>query len=407
MERVDEPVGVVALAHEEVAGHPDADEADVEPAADLHQHGGERDGHAHPTDENLVEVGVAGIVVVVAVTREPVIDEDMADQRVERVVGAGRREVVEHRDPVGERIRGARSGIGQQEQCLVEGHGTVVAQELGQLVGGTHVPTVANYRCHVPGMSRELHPYLDVGHPIAFAHRGGADVHPENTEAAFRHALDLGFTHVETDVHVTRDGVAVAFHDDRLERVTDAAGAIAELSWATVRRARVAGTEPILRLDELLESFPETHVNLDPKHAAAVGPLADTILRTASVERVMVGAFSDRRIAAVKAIVGDRLATSAGPRQTAMLFARARGVPGRVPRVEAVQVPVAMRGVTIVTSGFVTRMHEFGIQVHVWTINEPAEMTRLLDLGVDGIMTDRPAVLRQVLIDRGEWGERR
>lgn len=259
--------------------------------------------------------------------------------------------------------------------------------------------TVANYGDPVP----TIHPYLDVGRPIAFAHRGGAEVHPENTERAFRHAVDLGFTHLESDVHVTRDGVAIAFHDERLDRVTDTVGVIAEMDWSAVRRARVDGTEPIMRLEELFEAFPEARLNLDPKTAAAVQPLADTILRANAVERVMVGSFSDRRIEAVRRLVGDRLAVSAGPRQTTAILLRSRGVPTAARWFHALQVPVAMRGVPVVTKRLVAHAHRQGTQVHVWTINDDREMHRLLDLGVDGIMTDRPETLRSVLIERGDW----
>lgn len=248
-----------------------------------------------------------------------------------------------------------------------------------------------------------IHPYLDVGRPIAFAHRGGAEAHPENTERAFRHAVELGYTHLESDVHVTRDGVAIAFHDDRLDRVTDRAGLIAELDWAEVRQAKVDGTESIMRLDELFEAFPDARLNLDPKHGAAVEPLADTILRMDAVERVMVGSFSDRRIAEVRRLVGDDLAISAGPRQIVAITLRSRGVPTPARWFHALQVPVAMRGVPIVTPRLVAHAHEQGTQVHVWTINDPDEMRRLLDLGVDGIMTDRPAELRAVLEERGQW----
>ncbi|MDW3218357.1 MAG: glycerophosphodiester phosphodiesterase [Acidimicrobiales bacterium] len=248
-----------------------------------------------------------------------------------------------------------------------------------------------------------IHPYLDVGHPIAFAHRGGAERHPENTERAFRHALDLGFTHLESDVHVTRDGVAIAFHDDRLDRVTDRTGVIAEMDWADVRRARVDGSEPIMRLEELFEAFPEARLNLDPKAGAAVQPLADTILRADAVDRVMVGSFSDRRIDAVRALVGERLAVSAGPRQTAAIVLRSRGVPTPARWFDALQVPVSVRGVPVVTERLVRHAHKLGTHVHVWTINDPTEMHRLLDLGVDGIMTDRPEDLRAVLVERGEW----
>jgi len=150
-------------------------------------------------------------------------------------------------------------------------------------------------------------------------------MHPENSARAFRHALDLGYTHIETDVHVTSDGVAIAFHDDRLDRVTDAEGVIAELPWAEVRQARVDGTEPILTLDELFESFPDAYINLDPKAGAAVEPLAATILSTSSTDRVMVGSFSDRRIDDVRRLVGEELAVSAGPKLTAKLLASSCG----------------------------------------------------------------------------------
>ena len=250
-----------------------------------------------------------------------------------------------------------------------------------------------------------VHPYLAIGRPIAFAHRGGSSVHPENTERAFRYALTLGYTHIETDVHVTTDGVAVAFHDERLDRVTDAVGAIAELSWSEVKRARVGGTDPIMRLDELFEAFPDAFINLDPKHGAAVEPLAETIVSTGSVDRVMVGSFSDARIAEVRRRVGAGLAVSAGPRLTARLVAQSRGVPVRTEWVHAAQVPVKMRGVPLVNRRFVEHLHRRDMHVHVWTVNEAEEMHRLLDLGVDGIMTDQTEVLRDVLCERGVWPE--
>ena len=248
-----------------------------------------------------------------------------------------------------------------------------------------------------------VHPFLDHGGPIAFAHRGGAEIHPENTERAFRHAVDLGFTHVETDVHVTADGVAIAFHDSVLDRVTDRTGVVAELSWSEVREARVGGTEPILRLDELFEAFPDTHVNLDPKHDAAVEPLADAVRSAGAVDRVCVGSFSDRRIEGARALLGESLCVSAGPRRTAALVARGARLPVRVRDVHAAQVPPSYRRVPVVRRRFVEAAHRLGIHVHVWTVDDPVEMGRLLDLGVDGIMTDRPEVLREVFVRRGLW----
>jgi glycerophosphoryl diester phosphodiesterase len=249
-------------------------------------------------------------------------------------------------------------------------------------------------------------PFLDWPGPIAFAHRGGASEAPENTMPAFAHAVGLGYRYVETDVHVTADGVLVAFHDDRLDRVTDGTGAIADLPWSVVRQARVDGREPIPLLEDLLGEWPELRVNIDPKHDGAVDPLAEVLLRTQAVDRVCIGAFSDKRIARVSALVGGGLCTSMGPRQVAQLTAAARGLPGggRV-RAPCAQVPTGQGRVVLVTRRFVDTAHRLGVQVHVWTIDDRREMERLLDLGVDGIMTDRPAVLKELLVERGAWGE--
>lgn len=248
-----------------------------------------------------------------------------------------------------------------------------------------------------------LHPFLDHDGPIAFAHRGGASEFPENTERAFRHAVNLGFTHVETDVHVTADGVAVAFHDDSLDRVTDQRGRIADLPWSEVRRARVAGTDEIIRLDDLLAAFPDTRINLDPKHDAAVEPVAAVIRSTDAIDRVCVGSFSDRRTEQIRALVGDRLCVGAGPRRTAALMMRGLRIPVPVGPIDVAQVPVRHGRVTVVRRTFVEAAHRLGLHVHVWTIDDPQEMERLLDLGVDGVMTDRPEVLRDVFRRRGHW----
>ena len=251
-------------------------------------------------------------------------------------------------------------------------------------------------------MSR--HPYLDADGPIAFAHRGGAEEYPENTLRAFRHAVSLGYTHVETDVHATADGVAVAFHDHTLDRVTDGRGVVGELTWSQLRRARVAGTDPIVLLDELLEEFPDTRVNIDPKSDAAVEPLIEVLQRHDAVERVCVCSFSDRRTRQVRDRIGDSLCVGAGPRGVARLLAASARLPapGSLD-FHAAQVPVRSKGLTLVRPGVVDAAHRHGVAVHVWTIDEPAEMRRLLDMGVDGIMTDRPALLRDVMIERGHW----
>ena len=252
--------------------------------------------------------------------------------------------------------------------------------------------------------SNAAFPFLDWPGPLPFAHRGGASEAPENTMPAFEHAVRLGYRYLETDAHVTADGVLVAFHDDRLDRVTDRTGVIAELPWSEVRQAKVDGREPIPLLEDLLAAWPDVRVNIDPKQDAVAEPLAAAIVRTGSVDRVCVGAFSDRRIATVRAIVGPALCTSMGPREVARLLAASRGLPGggRL-RSPCAQVPTRQGRVPLVTSRLVDTAHRLGVQVHVWTIDDRDEMARLLDLGVDGIMTDRPQVLKDLLVERGEW----
>jgi glycerophosphoryl diester phosphodiesterase len=248
------------------------------------------------------------------------------------------------------------------------------------------------------------YPFLHWPGPIAFAHRGGASEAPENTMPAFEHAVRLGYRYLETDAHVTVDGVLVAFHDDRLDRVTDRTGVIAALPWSEVRRAKVDGREPIPLLEDLLAAWPDVRVNIDPKQDGVAEPLAATIVRTGSVDRVCVGAFSDRRIATVKALVGPALCTSMGPREVAQLVAASRRLPGgKRLRSPCAQVPTHQGRVPLVTPRLVDTAHRLGVQVHVWTIDDPAEMARLLDLGVDGIMTDRPQVLKDLLIERDAW----
>jgi len=243
------------------------------------------------------------------------------------------------------------------------------------------------------------HPYLDWPGPIAFAHRGGASDNPENTMPAFQHAIDLGYTYLETDVHATTDGVLVAFHDNDLSRTCGREGRIDELPWSEVSQARVDGTEPIPLFDDLVEAFPGARFNIDCKADSGVDALVAALNRHDCLDRVCVGAFSDKRLRRLRTALGDGLCTSFGPAQVA---AWRFGLP--VPwGGEIAQVPVEQGPLTVVNRRAVERAHRRGYQVHVWTIDDPAEMHRLLDLGVDGLMTDRPVVLKDVLTERGEW----
>jgi glycerophosphoryl diester phosphodiesterase len=251
---------------------------------------------------------------------------------------------------------------------------------------------------------RIRHPYLDHPGPIAFAHRGGAADGLENTVPQFRHAVELGYRYIETDVHATRDGKLVAFHDATLDRVTDGAGRIADLPWADVRHARVAGKEPVPLFEELLETFPDVRWNVDLKAEPALHPFLELVERTNTWDRICVGSFSEARVVRAQRLAGPRLATSYGTRGVLNLRLRSWGVPAALRRsAVAAQVPEEQSGIQVVDHRFVRTAHARGLQVHVWTINDPDRMHRLLDLGVDGIMTDHIDTLRKVMEDRGVW----
>jgi glycerophosphoryl diester phosphodiesterase len=248
------------------------------------------------------------------------------------------------------------------------------------------------------------HAFLDHAGTLAFAHRGAhGDGIPENTMRAFARAVELGFRYLETDVHLTADGQLVAFHDDRLERVTDGTGMLADLPWSEVRQAKVGGTDEIPLLDELLEAFPDARFNLDPKHDAALDPLVDALRRHGAVGRVCLTAFSDERISRARQALGAGLCTGLGPREIARLVAASKRVAWFRTAGATAQVPLRHRNLAIVTPRFVRAAHRRGPHVHVWTVDDPDEMRRLVDLGVDGIMTDRADLLRDVLVERGRW----
>lgn len=248
-------------------------------------------------------------------------------------------------------------------------------------------------------------PYLDHDGPIPFAHRGAhfEDGITENSMAAFARAVELGFRYVETDVHATADGALVAFHDDALDRTTDRAGRIIDLPWSTVRAARLReGDGGVPLLEDVLGSWPDVRVNIDAKADTAVEPLAEVIRRTGAWDRVCLAAFSDRRLDRLRTLTDHRCCTSMGPREVARLRAASIRLPsGRGAFAAAcAQVPTHQGRLPIVDARFVAAAHARDLQVHVWTIDERAEMVRLLDLGVDGIMTDRPDLLLDVLAER-------
>ncbi|MDP9069803.1 MAG: glycerophosphodiester phosphodiesterase [Actinomycetota bacterium] len=274
-------------------------------------------------------------------------------------------------------------------------------------------------------------PWLGRG-PLHYAHQGGAREAPSSTLFAMRRAVAAGADGLELDVHVTADRHLVVCHDATVDRTTDGTGRIAQLTLEQVQaldnaywwvpdkvvdhggapadyplRGR-APHDPDLRIPPLravLEAFPDTFLNFDIKETApAVEPyeglLAELLREFGRTDDVIVASFLDEATDAFSAIAPE-VSTSAGMAATAAFyFAVQDGTSPPPMRHHALQVPSAFEDVTVVDHRFVEAAHQLGLAVHVWTVDEAADMEALLDLGVDGIMTDRPSVLGDVLAKR-------
>jgi len=251
------------------------------------------------------------------------------------------------------------------------------------------------------------HPYLGSGF-VAMAHRGGwlslEDRARENTWYAFAQAVAEGYRYLETDIHTTADGQLVAFHDAQLGRLTDASGPISEHSWADLADVRVGGSDPISLLEELLVDFSGTYFNIDLKDEAAATALPPLLAKLAAEDRVCVASFSTARLRRFRKMAPAVL-TAATPVEVAWYgfgFGLRRCLlgPGAVLQVPA---RVFSGRLGLVRPDVVAAAHAAGRAVHVWTIDDRSEMERLIEMGVDGIITNEIGILKQVLIEHGLW----
>ncbi|MGI8457999.1 MAG: glycerophosphodiester phosphodiesterase family protein [Propionibacteriaceae bacterium] len=251
---------------------------------------------------------------------------------------------------------------------------------------------------------------------LALAHRGGAqygpNLHRENTRHAFDQAYALGYRWFETDVHATADGVLLAFHDDRLDRVTAGHGLIGDLPYAAVQDELIGGQDPIPTLDELLDAFPDVRFNIDAKAPPAVPLLARAIANHEAYDRVCVSSFGIRRLHHLRRLLGPRVASAAsslgvGWNRFAPAATRLLGSPA-----PALQMPLTFtlptpggrgRVIDALTPALLRTAHAAGKQVHIWTVDDATVMHDLIDRGIDGIFTDRIDTLKDVLVERGLW----
>jgi glycerophosphoryl diester phosphodiesterase len=252
--------------------------------------------------------------------------------------------------------------------------------------------------------------------PVAIAHRGSRVLWPENTDTSFQGAYDLGYRHFETDLHRTADGVLVCFHDPTVDRTTNSTGRVETMSLtdlqsldAGYRHGTANGYEfrdlgaRVPTLEWLLTSFPDTSIVVDMKSDGLAAPLARLIDDLEAHERLIVGSFSETRLAEFRALTKGSVPTSVGPTTARMWVLASRVGRGVRSEAAALQLPTHLRGVRVVDEKLVRAAHNAGLQVHVWTVNRADEMKRLLGMGVDGLITDRPDLLKELMIERGEW----
>jgi len=259
--------------------------------------------------------------------------------------------------------------------------------------------------------------YFDALRPIAFAHRGGAKCWPENTLTAFAGALKAGCRYIETDIHLSRDGEVLLFHDPLLGRTTDGKGALAELTAKELRRLdagfhfrnergefefRGQGVR-IPTLGELAELDPDLCINLEIKPNAPEVPrrLLEEIDALGIADRVLVASETHGPLAEFRRLAGDRIPTSASRREIITFLAQVRvglAWPTKMPiPYSALQVPPRYYAIRVIDSAFVTAAHRHGVHVHAWTIDSAEQMRSLLRVGVDGIMSDLPELLTSTL----------
>lgn len=251
--------------------------------------------------------------------------------------------------------------------------------------------------------------------PRAWAHRGGSLESPENTDLAMKHAHDLGFGHIETDVQVSKDGVVVVQHDPTLNRCWDVDAWVKDLTWDELSKLRGPDGARMMTLEEMLLTYPETQFNIDPKHPSNVEAMLKVIRLCGAQERITCGAFDTESLRIIRNRYNQLgIRTGMSQKEAGLYFASAllgstltKGLKGRLRSqgIFALQVPVHWKKIEIVTDRFVRVCHDTGLQVQVWTVDEPDVMHRLLDKGVDVVMTDKPSVLKAVLTERGEWEE--
>ena len=241
-----------------------------------------------------------------------------------------------------------------------------------------------------------IHPYLDVPGVAISAHRGGSIEAPENTIESFEYSIELGSSYIETDVQLSSNGIPYIFHDDDLKRLFGKNIIFNSLHSDEIDELILFDKYKIPTLESTLQKFPDTLFQIDVKTDEVVLPTMEVIKKTNSTDKVCIASFSSKRLKQVHKLYPE-ICLSMGPFEVMKLLLSSFGlyrnkVPGN-----CLQIPIYQYGIKLVTKRFINYIHSIGLKIHVWTINDEDTMQKLIDLGVDGIITDRPKALKDLL----------
>ena len=250
-------------------------------------------------------------------------------------------------------------------------------------------------------------PYFEGEKPLIIPHRGGMDLVPENTHEAVKFCYDNNFSHFETDLRISSDGVVFLHHDPTLERTTNAKGRVKDYIWRDLlqinagekfyEKRNIYGQRTVfISLEEALDKFYPMRFNLDLKQGGMAKKVLDIILDCKASSRVLVSSFSPKRLEEFRELNKHNIATSASVKENIYAIFNSRLSNLFRLNDHALQIPIKWKGIRVLTRKLVDYVHSQGMQVHVWTINDIPTLRDCLLLGCDGIITDRPIEFREI-----------
>jgi len=246
-----------------------------------------------------------------------------------------------------------------------------------------------------------MHPFFEDYSFFGFVHRGGDEVETENTIEAFKYSSDLGFVFIETDVQATKDGHVVIFHDASLKRMAGVNKSIKELTLKEINEINLLGGGKIPLLSEALETFPDLRFNIDIKTEDALEETIQIIKKMNFLDKTCLASFSSSRLKRIKNLAGPEACISSGQMDIFKMMCQSIGIELQATMSQCAQIPVKQWGVPVLTKRFIETAKKQNKFVHVWTIDDIDQMFELIEFGVDGLMTDKPSVLKEAMLKKG------